>query len=172
MKKSIFTFFFALLIIGANAQITKPKDGDVFFEFKVSGINAIQADLNDTYGGAMLRVFSSSTRAMRYSADLGLELGDNTEVSFLTINMGREFHYDGAEKMSTYIGADWGIGAENDFDNIYLRGGLFTGFDYFISDGLYLGAEAGFSLYVDFDPFTFQFPGVNVNTGFKLGYRF
>ncbi len=175
MKKLLITISLCLVFVAAEAQITKPQGGDTYFEMNASGLSSIGADVSDTYnGGMMLRVFSSPSRANRFAADMSLFIGedDSTELSYLTFTWGIERHMTGSDRMSTYWGNDVGIAGFEDFDFMMLMGGLFTGFDYFIADGLYLGAEAGFRLYMDIDPLEIMLPGVNMNASFKLGYRF
>ncbi len=177
MKKLTLAILFCAFFMAANASdgtvITKPRGGDMFFELKASGINTISTGLNSTYGGVMVRSFMSENRANRFSADLSLFIGeDDTEISYFHFNWGLENHMTGSDRMSTYWGFDVGIAAFDSFDYFNLMGGLFTGFDYFIADGLYLGAETGLRLYIDSDPLEIVLPGVRMNASFKLGYRF
>jgi|LSQX01.2.fsa_nt_gb hypothetical protein len=172
MKKLFFSILLALFVVTANAQITKPQAGNLFFELKATGISSLQADLNQTYGGFLFRKFTSEKFAHRFSGDFGMVIGDETMLNFAEFGWGLEYHLKGSERISTYWGHDLGVRGENDFDNILLRAGLFTGFDFFLVDGLYTGAEVGFRLILGLDPVQIEFPGTSLNAGLKLGYRF
>ncbi len=173
MKKFIFTIVFCFVVISANAQVSKPSAGDMYFELNASGLSTIRANLNDTYGGVMVRVFKSETRANRYTANLAFYIHDEFTLSHMHFNYGIENHRQGTERMSPYWGYDFGFfGFESDEVVLLLNAGLFTGFDYIIGDGLYLGTEMGLRMFVDLDPFEVVLSGTVINASLRFGYRF
>jgi hypothetical protein len=163
-------------LVYSNAQIVKPGEGDKLVELSASGLANLGSGLNQQYGGAMFRMFKSDMTAHRWAVDMGLSFIDaRTDDQFLLdhimVNWGMENHMTGSARMSTYWGYGAGLSASNNFDVFGLQAGLFTGFDYYIADGLYLGAELGYRLRVQFDPLEIVIPGSGLNASLKMGYR-
>jgi hypothetical protein len=89
--------------------------------------------------------------------------------TFFGINLGAEKHFEGSERLSTYVGADLLIGSTRNFQevtaspsgdfqsaknvntggkeaNFSIGLGLVTGADYYIAKKLYLGVELGLAM--------------------------
>jgi hypothetical protein len=163
-------------LVYSNAQIVKPVAGNKLVELSGSGLANLGSGLNQQYGGAMFRMFKSDMTAHRWAVNMGLSYDDELpedqfNLNNIMLNWGIENHMTGSARMSTYWGYDAGISAMDNFDVFRIQAGLFTGFDYYIADGLYLGAELGYRLHVQFDPFTIDMPGASLNAAFKIGYR-
>ena len=168
-------------IVTLQAQsITKPTKGTRLFELSASGLDNLGADLNTTRGGLMIRDFTSDNKARRLAVNLDLEFetkeGGKKRFNEISLAYGIENHMKGSSRMSTY----WGYaGALNmaSTDNIALAAGAFTGFDFYIADGLYLGTEVGYNALIGIreggeSAFGLSLPGAAMNGGFRLGYRF
>jgi len=93
-------------------------------------------------------------------------------VNELSLNWGIENHMKGSASMSTYWGYDFGIAAISNFDLIGIRAELFSGFDFYNADGLFLRAELGYRPSITIDPFELNMPGADMNASIKMGYRF
>lgn len=163
-------------LVYSNAQIVKPVAGNRLVELRAAGLANLGTGLNEQYGGAMFRMFKSDMTAHRWAVDMGLSFddartGDEFLLDNIMINWGIENHMTGSARMSTYWGYDAGISASKNFEVFGIQAGLFTGFDYYIADGLYLGAELGYRLGIQLDPFLFSMPGAGLNAGLKMGYR-
>ncbi len=163
-------------LVYSNAQIVKPVAGNKLVELSASGLANIGSGLNQQYGGAMFRMFKSDMTAQRWAIDMGLSFDNELEEDQFNLNQimltwGMEHHMTGSARMSTYWGYDAGFSAANNFDVFGISAGLFTGFDYYIADGLYLGAELGYRLGIQFDPFLINMPGTGLNAALKMGYR-
>jgi hypothetical protein len=178
MKNFLFTLTLCVAgMLSLNAQISKPVEGDRLMEMRAAGLANLGSGLNQQYGGVMLRMFTSEMKAHRFAADFGVTFDNEKEEDKFTldniaINWGMENHMTGSKRMSTYWGYDAGVSASANFDEIRLQAGLFTGFDFYIADGLYLGSELGYRLRVTLDPFVLQLPGTAINASIKMGYRF
>jgi hypothetical protein len=174
MKKLLPVVALCFCWVLTQAQISKPVAGDLLMELRASGLSNLGLGVNQQYGGVMLRHFKSDMRAHRYAANLSLNVNetDDFTVQELSLNWGMENHMKGSARMSTYWGYDVGLAFLSNFDEIQLQGGLFTGFDFYIADGLYLGAELGYRLGIIFDPFEIDMPGAGMNGSLRLGYRF
>jgi hypothetical protein len=177
MKNVLLTLILcAFSAMYAQAQIAKPVAGNRLVEMRAAGLANLGGGLNQQYGGAMLRIFKSDMTAHRWAVDMGLTFdNERTDDKFtldnISLNWGMENHMAGSKRMSTYWGYDAGLSATSNFDNIGVQGGLFTGFDFYIADGLYLGSELGYRLRINIDPFQLQFPGTGINASLKMGYR-
>lgn len=167
----------AICFVSLYGQIMKPVEGNRLMEMRASGLSTLGSGINQQYGGVMLRTFKSDTKAMRLAADFGLTFDSELEedkftLDFISFHWGMENHLTGSKRMSTYWGYDAGLVAVSNFDQIGLQGGLFTGFDFYVADGLYIGSELGYRLQILIDPFAIQLPGTGINASLKLGYRF
>lgn len=192
MKKFLSLAFLLALSLGVTkAQtITKPVKGDLLFELSASGINELGVGLNATKGGLMVRQFTADNKARRLAANLDLqfELFDTLVINSafsrpgqkrfneISLSYGIENHLKGSKRMSTYWGYAGGLKlASTDF--IALSGGAFTGFDYYLADGLYIGSEVGYNAFLTFREYGqnalgFSIPGATINGAFRMGYRF
>lgn len=182
MKKLFFLLLLSCLgIVTLQAQsITKPTKGTRLFELSASGLDNLGAGLNTTRGGLMVRDFVSNKRARRIAANLNLtfktdspEIKKFNEISFL---YGIENHTKGSSRMSTYWGYAGGLNMAST-DNISLTGGVYTGFDFYLADGLYIGTEVGYNALIDLikggeSAFGLYLPGAAMNGALRLGYRF
>jgi len=181
----------ALFVSFAKAQsMTKPVKGDRLFELSAAGINNIGAGLNATRGGLMIRDFISDKKARRIAANLNLQFEAFDSLTInpqftrpgkrrfneVSLSYGIENHMKGSNRMSTYWGYASGLKmASTDF--IALSGGAFTGFDYYVADGLYIGTEVGYNAVLTIreynqDAMGLSLPGAAMNGAFRLGYRF
>lgn len=192
MKKFLSLAFLLAFSLGiTKAQtITKPVKGDLLFELSASGINELGVGLNATKGGLMVRQFTADNKARRLAANLDLqfELFDTLVINSafsrpgqkrfneISLSYGIENHMKGSKRMSTYWGYAGGLKlASTDF--IALSGGAFTGFDYYLADGLYIGSEVGYNAFLTFREYGqnalgFSIPGATINGAFRMGYRF
>lgn len=170
-------FVFLFLMGGfylSQAQIAKPMAGNKLMELSANGLANIGSGLNAQNGGIMLRSFKSDMKAMRYAVDLAIH-ADTADFTLTRVGLGIgiENHMKGSDRMSTYWGYDAGILATSNFDEIGLRVGLFTGFDFYLADGLYVGSELAYRLGIsDFDPFTLNLGPAALSASLKMGYRF
>ncbi|MFM8958772.1 MAG: hypothetical protein ACKOKH_00750 [Bacteroidota bacterium] len=186
-----FAFLLALSLGITKAQtITKPVKGDLLFELSASGINELGVGLNATKGGLMIRQFTADNKARRLAANLDLqfELFDTLVINSafsrpgkkrfneISLSYGMENHMKGSKRMSTYWGYAGGLKLAST-DYIALSGGAFTGFDYYLADGLYIGSEVGYNAFLTFREYGqnalgFSIPGATINGAFRMGYRF
>lgn len=192
MKKILSLAFLLALSLGVTkAQtITKPVKGDLLFELSASGINELGVGLNATKGGLMIRQFTADNKARRLAANLDLqfELFDTLVINptfsrpgqkrfnEISLSYGMENHMKGSKRMSTYWGYAGGLKLAST-DYIALSGGAFTGFDYYLADGLYIGSEVGYNAFLTFREYGqnamgFSLPGATINGAFRMGYRF
>jgi hypothetical protein len=192
MKKILsLAFLFALSLGITKAQtITKPVKGDLLFELSATGINELGVGLNATKGGLMVRQFTADNKARRLAANLDLqfELFDTLVINSafsrpgkkrfneISLSYGIENHMKGSKRMSTYWGYAGGLKLAST-DYIALSGGAFTGFDYYLADGLYIGSEVGYNAFLTFREYGqnalgFSLPGATINGAFRMGYRF
>ena len=138
----------------------------------------------------MVRQFTADNKARRLAANLDLqfELFDTLVINSafsrpgqkrfneISLSYGIENHLKGSKRMSTYWGYAGGLKlASTDF--IALSGGAFTGFDYYLADGLYIGSEVGYNAFLTFREYGqnalgFSIPGATINGAFRMGYRF
>jgi len=180
-KLKLIALFLVLGAGVASAQsVNKPVKGDRLFELSATGINNLSTGLNTTRGGVMLRDFTADNKARRMAANINLVLdtdsGGDRRFNEIYLAYGIENHMKGSKRMSTYWGYAGGLNMQS-FDNISLAGGLFTGFDFYIADGLYLGSEVGYNALIsvreaDKSTFVFSLPGARMNGALRLGYRF
>lgn len=192
MKKFLSLAFLLAFSLGiTKAQtITKPVKGDLLFELSASGINELGVGLNATKGGLMVRQFTADNKARRLAANLDLqfELFDTLVINSafsrpgqkrfneISLSYGIENHMKGSKRMSTYWGYAGGLKLAST-DYIALSGGAFTGFDYYLADGLYIGSEVGYNAFLTFREYGqnalgFSIPGATINGAFRMGYRF
>ncbi|MBM3931228.1 MAG: hypothetical protein FJ336_08165 [Sphingomonadales bacterium] len=165
----------------AEAQtISKPVKGDRLFELSGSGINELGAGLNTTRGGLMIRDFIADNKARRLAANINFQFetveGGKKRFNEISLAYGIENHMKGSSRMSTYWGYAGGLNMGST-DNIALAGGAFTGFDYYLADGLYIGTEVGYNAIISIreggeSAFGLSLPGAAMNGAFRLGYRF
>ena len=172
------------LVLGAGVaaaqSVNKPVKGDRLFELSATGINNLSTGLNTTRGGLMIRDFTADNKARRLAANVNFILdtdsGGDRRFNEISLAYGIENHMKGSKRMSTYWGYAGGLNMAS-FDNISLAGGLFTGFDFYIADGLYLGTEVGYNALIslrenDKATFVLSLPGARMNGALRLGYRF
>ncbi|MBK9270593.1 MAG: hypothetical protein IPM48_03260 [Saprospiraceae bacterium] len=174
LKGLLFTLTLFVTFQMAQAQINKPVAGNKLMELSANGLSNIGSGLNSQNGGVMLRMFKTDMKAHRYSADLRID-ADTSDFTLtrVALGWGVENHMAGSSRMSTYWGYDGAITATGNFDAIGIRIGLFTGFDYYIADGLYLGSELAYRLGIEsFDPFTLAIGPAALSASLKMGYRF
>lgn len=69
MKKISLLIVLFVVACASNAQISKPTEGDIYFELGLSGLSNIGANLNSTYGGLLVRFFKPETKAKCYLAN-------------------------------------------------------------------------------------------------------
>lgn len=160
----------------------KPVKGTIATEVSlVGGLN--NADFNLNTGALKFRYFFKDDMALRLGLGLNstkfedIDDSDPTNVltetyksSSTTLKLGIEKHFAGAERLSTYAGADLLIGfnganyeAKDNTSTMEIDGtvtfpglggntynagssfglGLFTGADYYITKKVFLGVEAG-----------------------------
>ena len=173
-SKLLFTLTLCLVFNFAHAQISKPVAGNKLMELSVNGLSNISSGLNSQNGGVMMRMFKTDKMAYRYSADLRIDADTSDfKINTLALGFGIENHMAGSARMSTYWGYDAALTATSNFDKFGIRVGLFSGFDYYVADGLYLGSELAYRLGVStFDPFTLQMGPAALSASVKMGYRF
>lgn len=177
MKKKLLLIAQLFLFLTVFSQTMKASQGNRLIELKMNGLlSSPELDLNKQYGGIMIRDFVSSNSARRISADFNFSMGDAFTISNLSLNYGKEYHMTGTDKMSPYWGWDGGIKLKNfadgKLDNLGFSSGIFTGFDYYITNGIYLGAEIGYSLNLEMNPFSIGSNGAATRSGLKFGYIF
>jgi outer membrane protein W len=220
MKKLIFSL--AAIAIGTLAYAQKPAAGDKTIETTLD-LNFGNPGITYGSPELRFRYFSSESMAFRLRLNLGSssstvkENNDSTEIKTssgfeLGLSPGVEFHLPGTTKLSPYFGAQlpisFGTGAtiettEKDptLGNTTTTGGsvfgiglnLVIGADYYITDGIYVGAETGLGLFnmtsigegstkitiggttieqKTGTSSTFDLFGVNPTAGIRLGMRF
>jgi len=163
----------------AEAQtISKPVKGDRLFELNASGLDVLS--ISNASGGIMIRDFMADNKVRRIAANLNLifeaDSGGSKRLNDISLSYGMENHMKGSKRMSTYWGYSGGIRLQST-DNIGLTGGFFTGFDYYIADGLYLGTEAGYGANLTIrenkeSAIALSLPGASMNARIRMGYRF
>ena len=138
----------------------------------------------------MVRDFIADNKARRLAANINLqfELFDSLTINTvfsrtgkkrfneISLSYGIENHMKGSSRMSTYWGYAGGLNMQST-DYIALAGGAFTGFDYYLADGLYIGTEVGYNAKISIreggeSAFGLSIPGAAMNGAFRLGYRF
>lgn len=179
--------FLANLSAGMNQEILGAPSKAYFPMLKVrkftSKNSAQRFGLNLSYASTSVKDDNSSDK----NSDFGLAL-----------SYGMEKHFSGAERLSTYVGADATVGF-NSISNKFTAGSTtdktsqfgfgfgvkaFTGMDYYIIPKVYLGIELGYGLGINsYGKTKFQ-TGDNGQTSsdftftpfvsptFRLGYRF
>jgi hypothetical protein len=188
MKKLILSL--AMLAAGAAAFAQKPAAGNITTEIGLSSLFGTPANpttLNIPVGMFRFRYFLNEGLAVR--ANLGFGMGTNTQnidnaptTPLITgeiktkgtnfgIALGVEKHLEGTEKLSPYIGAEFGFSSQSSTteatnsangttitgsgDSFKRDGGGITsiafnamiGADYYITDRVYFGAELGLGLF-------------------------
>ena len=163
-----FLLFIALVSFSfASAQITtnagtfnKPGEGETAFEFNFMP-NLDGATMFTDKATVMMRQFKSDTKAVRWTATLGL--GDKgtegSEMGYeVSLGYGIENHFAGAERLSTYWGYggllgyfDNGTSVDVDGNEVDLTGltvgaEVFIGADYYIIPKVYVGMELNYGL--------------------------
>lgn len=178
-----------------NADAQKQIGGDITLEFEFTPLSVNDTPLNTA--GIRGRMFTSETMAIRANINYGssttrdviaqpntlpsdISLDDqlNPELhtidksSLFDLSAGVEFHMDGTDNLSPYVGGVIGLGrgtnsmetemwGANDIDNVVdyekfvqwsetytdtwstFSIGAVLGFDYYFADNIYLGAEMG-----------------------------
>jgi hypothetical protein len=173
MKKTILMLAMSAMTLGAFAQITKPAAGNVLMELSAGGLSNLGAGLNTQYGGGlMLRYFKSEKMAYRGAFNFDFAAGENSALNNFSLAGGIEMHTKGSSRISPFYGADARINYTKLADKFTFGLGGFTGFDFHIVDGMYIGAEVGMNLNIDTDPFQIGTSGVAGRSALRLGVRF
>ena len=189
MRKVILLAVVALIAGSAQAQF-KPEAGAFCMElqFRPLGFNPIQTPSTLDFGvpmeGISAKYFVTDKVELRLDFGFGFNsdkdvnrapTGQTTLVDETTkdsqsefgFNVGVNYHFNGTERISPYVGAligcalgSWNTNISNlghiSGDKFLLKGGWFgfqfsvaTGFNWYIVNGLYLGAEVGLGLGFD-----------------------
>ena len=173
MKKTILMLAMSAMTLGAFAQVTKPAAGNVLMELSAGGLSNLGAGLNSQYrGGLMLRYFETEKMAYRAATDFSFEAGENSALTSFAFAGGIEMHTKGSSRISPFYGADARINYTKLDDKFTFGLGGFTGFDFHIVDGMYIGAEVGMNLNINTDPFQIGTAGVAGRSALRLGVRF
>ena len=178
MKTTLFTLFiFTASLLFAQKQ----DEGNITIEVEIAPLGAEPLSINSIRG----RYFNNDNTALRLAFFLGgsstpttTEIGDITLTSSssnfdLTLRPGYEYHLDGTDKLSPYIGGEaylgWsstGTSSESPFNtneimttitkqnSTTLGLNLLSGADFYFTDKMYIGLELGFG-------FLFEGPGVS-----------
>ncbi len=182
MKKLVTLLAVIAFGFGANAQEYKPTKGTVTTEVGVAGgLGETSVGLNE--GIAKFRYFLKDNIALRLGLGFSSSNTESTSVAIApatvttttitklsnrNFSLGAEKHFNGSDRLSTFIGADLLIGfngasrTETDSDGPFYNisganglvagsnraGSIFgirlvTGADYYIAKKLYLGVEVG-----------------------------
>jgi hypothetical protein len=195
MKKLLFfialaTFSFASAQITTNAgTFNKPSEGTKMLEFNFTP-NLDGGSIYNLNGASInYRVFSSDTKAMRYTFGLSLSDSDElVETGFLDVNgdpilgeadlfyhfnagLAWEHHFAGAERLSTF----WGYGANAGYGSdeiVSVGAGLYSGFDYYVAPKLFIGGILGFALNVSSGDNTSWGIAPAMKGSLRFGYAF
>ena len=194
MKKVILIVAGVLFLVSAQAQFKPEKGTfGVELQFRPFGNNVIQTSSTDfelpnpTGGNTRIPVFGISPRffvsdKMELRVDLsfgsGVEKNENTQdvgngnvtettktsLTGFGLDLGANYHFNGTERVSPYVGAVLGIGIGKISQKVKNAGnvtgdtekgkaglfqldfGVVTGFNWYFVNGLYLGAEVGLGL--------------------------
>ncbi len=203
----------ALFQTNVQAQELKPVKDDRSFELSLD-----PSFLGDGAGfglinGITYRQFLSNNTAFRMKMDLGYnsnttitdqekEYKSKTSNFNLHLKPGYEKHFAGTERLSPFVGAEALIGfnsentkteladgdAKTKSPSLNLGAGVFAGADFYVTKGLYLGAEFGYGFVYSNDMKSkTEAPGVddveikrgssfnmgsNVNAKFRIGWNF
>ena len=180
MKKVLFSIIavFTFSIINAQSSMSgseyKPTKGTVTTEVGLSGgLNNANFNLNNL----KFRYFLKENMGLRLGLGLQSETDEainnanpaNTitttdKASRFQINLGIEKHFEGSDRLSTFVGADLVLSFANQSNDVIQQNGnfvknsgggnagnafgvqLLTGADYYIAKKVYLGVEAGLSI--------------------------
>ena len=188
------SFTFASAQVTTNAgTFNKPAEGDTAFEMQFMPNLDGAAMFADNGYQATMRKFESATKAVRWSASLGLsgsDVEDSDAVWNLALGYGVENHFAGAERLSTYWGyqgnVNIGSGEASTITNpdtgeVFLvdaetsfgvGAGVFLGADYYIMPKVYVGVEMGYGLSISSgsDLMTYGLSG-GVNGMMRVGFR-
>lgn len=165
----IFAGIILVTTLKLSAQNIKPNGGSQLIELKLNPNFIPDADINSQYGGIMFRKFQSKTEVNRIAFDFAFVVGKSSELSNIAYNFGKEYHYEGSDKLSPYWGYSFGIGIQT--KNVKITNSIFTGFDYYITDGLYIGSEIGFNPTLNLNPIEISSKGAKMNASLKFGYQ-
>ena len=208
--------------VSVQAQF-KPTSGSITTEISfapfgnspmsVDGLN-VRYFVSDNFAARVNLDFSSDVTIVENNGgdnNNPIQVVKQTETFFM-FSPGIEYHLGNINRLSPYIGAEIGIGFNSDkthTDNEgYVKGdysktktpgmgfggGVFTGFDFYIYEGLYLGAEFGFGYMAmsskptkregshggqtdnipenDYPKTKIKNMGFEANTAIRLGWRF
>jgi hypothetical protein len=136
------------------------KDGSVFIlnDGPINNMIQSMSDSGNTSNFPTLKVrrFIKPNVAERYLLNLSIDkikYGTNSSTETgVSIGYGRERHFKGTHKLSTYVGWDFSLGLGSVKQGKETLGGvvgglkLFSGADYYIAHKIYLGAELGMSV--------------------------
>ena len=187
------SFSFASAQITTNAgTFNKPAEGDTAFEFQFMPNLDGSAMFDDAGATVTMRKFKSATKAVRWSASLGVSdtgVKDDAMDYSVGLGYGIENHFAGAERLSTYWGygaslgyegfgdskttdPDTGIVTDVEGDGTFsIGGGLFLGADYYIMPKVYVGLEMAYGLsVVSGDDTGWGLEG-GVNAMLRVGFR-
>jgi len=147
MKKAQIVLLFLLIGVSASAQMRKPNAGDILFQPDASIVRLLQDDQSDRYIGFNIRSFVAASRANRFSVDVAVDWQESLVVDKIRLAYARELHQGNSANRSFYWGPFFGIGSDFDFDDYSIKGGVFSGLDFFVSDNFFIGPEMGLGIY-------------------------
>jgi len=177
--KKILVAVMLIAAVAVNAQSFKPEAGKLGMELQVSGLTDVS--LQDGMPGVGKLVLTYS-----FTDEIGFRLGfgfssestsddnglsapatnrktETSESSFM-VSPGIVYSFAGTEKLTPYVGAEFGVGStsyteeetvnsgsgdvktkeENTKKNFNAFGlGVFAGFNYYFAKNIYIGAECG-----------------------------
>jgi len=183
--KKVILFAAAALVIGSAQAQFKPEGGSFCMEvqfrplgnviqsnpigsenFGVAGISAkyFLTGKLELRGDLLFSFYSDKDKFPVPAGTTGVEGTIKNSFSAFGLNLGLNYHFNGTERISPYVGALIGFGVSSDktrADNLgwvsgdysLQKGGFFgmqlavaTGFNWYIVSGLYIGAEVGLGL--------------------------
>lgn len=173
MKKFFLVAIICLVCLGTTQAQYKPEGVSLTTELQFTPVQVANGQVFNNDMAFRGRLFVADNMAIRLTFGYGLtsdkEVNYNfqgkekayettkTQFSQFTIAPGFEYHFNGAERLSPYIGAEVGVGfgtqketIDNSInsDNSFIKASGFgfnvnavAGVDFYIYKGLYLGAE-------------------------------
>lgn len=207
MKKILVLGALVCMVFFANAQL-KPQAGSVSTEvgLRLFSIGIAEEQIQDIMNGNVgnielnnpiningikVRYFLTENMVVRgtlnfsmrtskdYSTVNDVEQISKTTFMNFAFTPGIEYHFQGSERLSPYVGAEIGFGlgsvkthtdnaghtsgslAKSKTPHNSFNVGLVTGVDFYITSGLYLGAEFGFGFN------TFKQKGATITTEYN-----
>jgi hypothetical protein len=201
----IFCFFGSVAYGQSDSSSIKPVKGDWAVEmasslnfrdgsvFTLNGgpVEKLIQSISDSgsttsYPTIKARRFIKSNVAERFLLNISMNNSaygktTNSEMG-VSIGYGREKHFKGTRKLSTYIGWDLSVGVgalkqgKDNLAGIVGKINLLSGADYYIAPKLYVGAELGLAMYgysYGSNPtISLLEVGISANPQLRIGYRF